>query len=576
MSRLSPLLLPFWFASAVCWAVPFLVAPHTFPIPTFYSEFVAALCWVVLAVAVFGVAWRSKVGLPAIAIAPLALMVVLIVQLLIASPINVLYSFAACLCLIGAAAVTGLGVRSREVPGAVEAVVVGLLVGGIATVAIELLHLFRAPGLPELFVTAAPNGPDRRMWANLNQPNHVGSYLAMGLAGCAFLMQKHGRWKWLLAIVALALLLGMSLTFSRTVWIHLAVVGVLCGWLLKGGAHGSHGWLKAAMPVVLLLAGYQLCNGVVAFANEQWQLGLPTSLGGRMLHGVSDRAPIWNHAWHMFLSHPWLGAGWGDYAWNQYVQTDVLGKVVMGLNAHNVVLDLLAKVGITGFLAVALPFIGLIPVVWKRKLTAEAAFFYAVILILAAHSMLEYPLHYLFFLLPFAFALGYVDTRVLRFPSSDMTTVLISVVAICMVALLCKLWGEYRSVERLYYSKGNFQQTLVRESQRDQFLLSPFATLAVATQLNVTQETAPVIAILERRAVQLYPGPSTVQRYALSLAYSGKPDEAVTQVRRLYNHYWIGYATWSALLTEECAKKPEALRDFCHRLKTEHLLSGAD
>ena len=81
----SLLLWPVWLATVACWSVPFLVAVHSYPIPTFYSEFVAAIGWVALAAGVLGSTWHSKAGLPKVVLAPLALIGVLIVQLVVAT-----------------------------------------------------------------------------------------------------------------------------------------------------------------------------------------------------------------------------------------------------------------------------------------------------------------------------------------------------------------------------------------------------------------------------------------------------------------------------------------------------------
>ena len=96
----------------------------------------------------------------------------------------------------------------------------------------------------------------------------------------------------------------------------------------------------------------------------------------------------------------------------------------------------------------------------------------------------------------------------------------------------------------------------------------------MAIHWYVIPEVAPTLVKLERQAVEFYPGSSTVQRYALALAYVGKTDEAVQQLRRMSNNYWIGkdYTEQSTLITQACAQKQEALKTFCTRLKADRLL----
>jgi len=575
MTRSPTVLIPLWFAAAACWSIPFLVAPHTFPIPTFYSEFASAVCWAVLAVLVLGTTWRERVVFPLAVIAPAALALVLIVQLAIATPINSFFSFAAIVFLLGAAAVAGLGARCRNIPGALRAVAIGVLIGGLLTVVIELLQLLRVPGLPEWLVSPASTVVDRRMWGNLNQPNHVASYLALGLAACVYLTNRGKALRLFLAISMPTLLMGMALTFSRTAWIHVGIVGVLAGLLVWKAQLGVRKGWALAIPVLLFLT-FQGCNWLVGYANTLWDLGLPTSLGTRMEHGVSDRTPMWHHAWHMFVTSPWLGKGWGDYAWNQYVQTDVLGPVTMSLNAHNAILDLLAKVGILGLLAVLLPLWGLIRVALRTPLTPVRVFLYSVILVMAAHSMLEYPLHYLYFLLPCAFALGYMDERSLRVPSSDMTWALTGALTICSVVLMARMWMDYKPLEQLYYQQGGPEAALRRYQASKQLLLVPYANLTIANNAGMTYELAPVLAAIEHQAVQFYPSTGPVQRWAVALAFQGKTDEAVLQVRRLHAQNVYDYAAASPLITHVCKEKMTGSKEFCTRLKAENLLVGVD
>ncbi|MBT2179310.1 MAG: Wzy polymerase domain-containing protein [Pseudomonadota bacterium] len=576
MLRSRVLFLPLWLSIAACGAVPYLIALHTLPMPTFYSEFATGVCWAATAVVVLALTWGSKTGLPKVALAPLALIAVLFVQLAVAPPLNPFMSLAATVFLLGAVAACVLGTRCRSFPGVLEALALGLILGGLLTVAIELLQLFRVPNSCPTLLALEPGGAERRMWGNMNQPNHVASYLAFGLAACAFFASKFRRTWILFAVIAFALMLGMSLTVSRVTWLYIAVIGGLGGLQWTTGQRGPQRWLKACVPLVTLVLGYQICNWLVSYANILWHLDLPMSLGERMQQGVGLRPLLWKHAWHMFLAHPWLGGGWGDYAWNQYVQTDTLGHVEMSLNAHNIVLDQLAKVGLLGLLAIALPLLSFAWSLRKRKLTPALAFLLTIVLVIGAHSMVEYPLHYAFFLLPCAFALGYVDERNLRVPSASMTWTATAAITVVSAALMSHLWGDYKAVERLHYAPDGMQKELALYSQHGPTLLLPYEHLAMAFHFNVVPDMASSLAKLELQAMQFYPGSATVQRYALALAYLGKTDEAMVHVRRMRNHYWTNYAEQSWLFTQACDKHGEdKLKTFCTRLRAENLLVPA-
>ncbi|ATG20704.1 polymerase [Ralstonia pickettii] len=578
MRRLPVLLWLVWVALGACWTTPFLVAPHTYPIPTFYSESAAAACWIVVAVLVLVVTWKQPSGLPSIALAPLALIVVLIAQLAVAPPLNPFFSFGAIVVLLGSVVICGLGARCRSMQGVLVAVGIAVIVGGLLTVVVELLQLFRVPDLPGAFFSMLPSGTGRRMWGNLNQPNQVATYLSFGLAACLFLAYRYPRWRAFLVVAVLLLLLGMALTFSRMAWLHIAVVGFLAGMSLNAESR-TRIWparlLTLVGPMLMLAVAFQGWNWVIAVANSIWTFDLPGSMGERFEAGVGLRPLLWKHAWHIFLAHPWLGSGWGDYAWNQFVQTETLGHVEMSMNAHNIALDLLAKVGLAGLLAVLIPLGFWVLGLRKRLCKPDTAFLFALVAVMLVHSLLEYPLHYVFFLFPFAFVLGYLDGSDLRFPSAGMTRMLSGVIVICGMALVVRLWPDYKGVERLYFTQDGVAKELARYQGSGQLLLVPYATLAIAMNASVSPEMAPVMAALERQAAQFYPGPAPVQRYALALAFQGKNDEAVTQIHRLYHHYWTDFPAQTPTLRQACQRYAESLKTFCSRLKSDGLLAGS-
>lgn len=579
MRRSSVLLLPAWLALGACWAFPFLVAPHTYPIPTFYSEFAAAACWIAFAIAALGMTWGLPIGLPRVALAPLALVVALILQLAIAPPLNPFFSFGAIVTLLAATAICGLGARCREMPAVLTVVAMAVILGGLLTVAIELLQLLRIPDLPSAFFSITPTGSARRMWGNMNQPNHVGTYLAFGVAACLFLAHQHRKWLAPLVVGMLMLLLGMALTFSRVTWIHIVVIGVLAGLPLVMEARERSlavRVLSLAGPLVVLLLAYEGWNWAIALANRLWALDLPGSMGQRLHEGVGLRPLLWKHAWHIFLAHPWLGGGWGDYAWNQYVQTDTLGQVEMSMNAHNIVLDLLAKSGLAGLLAVFVPLLWWALDLPKRLWRPDVAFLCAIAAVVMVHSMLEYPLHYIFFLFPFVFVLGYLDEKMLRAPSGELAWMLSGTVTLCGAALVARLWIDYGVVERLYLAQAGAARELATHRSHAPMLLMPYARLVVAMHVPINREDAPLTLELERDAVQFYPGPATVQRYALALAFEGKENDAVVQVRRLRNHYWTDFAAQSSVLRQACQRHAEDLKGFCTQLKSEGLLMNVD
>lgn len=139
------------------------------------------------------------------------------------------------------------------------------------------------------------------------------------------------------------------------------------------------------------------------------------------------------------------------------------------------------------------------------------------------------------------------------------------------------LWSDYRAVERLHYAPDGPEREWIRYQQYGPTLLLPYEHLAIALNLRISPDMAESLVKMELQAAQFYPGGGTVQRYALGLAYQGKTDEAVTQIRRLHYEYWdrADYAPQIQLLTQICAQEHGVLQAFCARLKSEKLLGDA-
>ncbi len=199
------------------------------------------------------------------------------------------------------------------------------------------------------------------------------------------------------------LILGVVLTVSRT--------GAVCVLLLafwgiadKRLSHFSRVllWLT---PLV-----YALCwLGMTAWAQAS------EFAGAVQLHKAdpsSSRFGIWANTLSLIAQHPWFGVGWGEFnfAWSLTPFPD--RPVAFFDHTHNLPLNLLVELGIPlGTLVLALlswslwrAFVACRVTPYPASSMVRTAF--VMVLMMAVHSMLEYPLWYAYFLLPTAFMLG--------------------------------------------------------------------------------------------------------------------------------------------------------------------------
>lgn len=68
---------------------------------------------------------------------------------------------------------------------------------------------------------------------------------------------------------------------------------------------------------------------------------------------TSNRIPLWEHAWDIFLENPIIGIGWGNF------RKTVIGNVTVHteMETHNIYLQLLSETGIIGTVFILTPFL---------------------------------------------------------------------------------------------------------------------------------------------------------------------------------------------------------------------------
>lgn len=213
--------------------------------------------------------------------------------------------------------------------------------------------------------------------------------------------------------VMLVLDMGLAFTGSRTPWGQVLLLTGLGLWGLRAPAPSftttdrpASWWRRAWFPL-LMLPALVLTGLVVTWANHRWGWGLADPaqrLQGP--HQLSPRLALWQSGWILFRQAPWLGTGWGDYAWHQYQAVLSIGPVEPAQSAHNLMLDLLARTGLLGTLLILAPL-----AMWgwralQGRPSAGRTFMLGVVGTLLVHAMVEFPETYLFFLLPVAFLIG--------------------------------------------------------------------------------------------------------------------------------------------------------------------------
>ncbi|RDK05937.1 PglL family O-oligosaccharyltransferase [Cupriavidus lacunae] len=566
-------------------AFPLLVSRHTLPLATFYGEWTAAVCAIgVLAIhAVRRPTASQAVLMPWVALLFLWLAAVSLAQVVVGPPDITGSRLVTVLTLLLGAIVTcaawsyrhASAVSTRDIADTLATAffIAGLL--GSVTQWVQLFHLEpRTLGLVSTYFYDT----NRRLWGNLNQPNHQATVEGLALAASVWLASR-GRLRFPMWLAAVALLeSGIVLSGSRTGVLHVglaAIYALVMAWLARGARRDLDpmqrpvGLVVAAVAMVAILLILQPAIRAAGHAFD-WHL-FDTIAQLEAEDQMSARGALWTHALAMFRSYPWFGVGWGEFGWAQFQQLQQVGvKVEMSLHAHNAILDLLAKTGIVGTAGV-----GVILLAWlwrvirvrlwhgdseARKQTVLVLTWLAM---LCAHSMLEYPLHYLYFFLPFCFMLGWLEPSAFgrwRVPMPVARGLTFAFVVVAAV-VLATMWQDYRRAEAREYASSEGRDAL----PMPRFWFRQHALADAVGQATITPENAAELLPAHIAAVHLLPTPTMISRTAWLLALTGDPAQGRQWMERLHWYYLGDEAAQYAAIAQDCrALKPgERPQAFC-------------
>jgi hypothetical protein len=306
-------------------------------------------------------------------------------------------------------AIAALGARVAQnaaLPGlpAFAPFAIGLVAVGILSALVAILQV-AWPELPDGNFIARSGLPGRAV-GNLRQPNHLASLLIWSVIALVPLIEWRRVPRWVGAVIGALLMLGVVLSGSRTGLYGGALV------LLVWGAADRR---LSRFTRVLLVASILFPLGAYAW---QWAsthvAAMPHVVAAaRLSEGDSSHFAIWRNTVAMIAQQPWLGVGWGEFnfAWTL---TPFPGRPVAFFDhTHDLVLQLVVELGIPCALLV----LGLL--VWALAQGAVRAWATAgdaghgaraawvMIVMIAVHSLDEYPLWYAYFLVPAAWAWGF-------------------------------------------------------------------------------------------------------------------------------------------------------------------------
>ncbi|MBR8314487.1 O-antigen ligase C-terminal domain-containing protein [Burkholderia dolosa] len=526
-------------ALAVALIVPYAITHHTYPIPTFYSEFSALVLYLLVGLSVVLLVRTGRsaepFAAPAAFVAPLGFAAVLIAQVALL-PLKVPSMNWLAVGYLGVALVAmqaGYALAREGLVDAVARMMAGaLLVGGVFAVGCQIVQLFHVESAVSPFVVVYNIAVDRRPYGNMAQANHLATYIAFALAGALYLVQTRRLAVWAWVVLSIVLSTGLALTVSRGPWLQVAVMvvaGLWMAWLESRRAPGNRrAWL---MPVALAVA-FVAVNVAVRWANLHFHLNLAESAAERMRDAgqIAPRLALWKYGLAMFREHPLLGVGWGEFPWHQFALVRTLGGVEIANNSHDIFIDLLAKSGLVGLGVLVVTLVAWFVRALRAPQSSTRVFGFALIGILLMHALVEYPQQYMFFLLPAMFVIGLLDVKPLRILPSRAAFGLFAVLSLGGLLATVPVLRDYQRAEVLYYGSNPAAQYRDAPS----LLFGAWGDYGAATLLTISRDDLPAKLAAHERAIALLPGETVLRRYAVLQALAGREADALDTVARLH------------------------------------------
>ena len=464
--------------------------------------------------------------------------------------------------LLAAAAACGvmlaIGRTARSQRSITQAFVTALLLAMVLHVAVAWLQFF---DLERAFHPFANLNPTSRPYGNLRQSNHLASFALLGLLAVWWRHRRGLDERTVTAALAALAYSGVALSGSRTGL--LATVAVSVGLLLLQRRSSRFEWC-------VFLAG-PLWVAVVTFALPHLPTpgGLdPAAMMMRSNDSLSVRLTYWSEAWELALRHPLLGVGWSELGRARFEQLPPQAGLGNTVNAHNLVLHLLAEVGFAGAIVFLAPVGWLL---WRQRpwrvVPASAAqatgsvadridltWAWLLLTVVGLHSMAEYPLWYMPFLIPTAFAFGLLmagppDTHGRSLPGQ-------AVAAAAGALLLCTVLAlmDYAQVSTAYGPSGRSLEDPARAlAVQKTVLFRRYADRALLERVPTTPENTP--QMLAATARLLSAGPTTLLLWVRlsALCDTGQTSPARALASRLETLFPAAHAQFVKL------KDPAAL-----------------
>lgn len=520
-----------WGAAGAA-VISYLLPTHEFPWTSFHSEFTMAAASLLAMWGVLAGCRGRLVTVPGLALFSLVLAVTPLLQLLFGKIAFAGDAVLASLYLVSFAAMVVAGYHATQRwsgRSVLEAFAWTVLVAALVSAGLVVYQWQRLDFLGE-FASAVAAG--ERPYANLNQPNQLAALVVLGFVAIACLFDGR-RIGAVAAILATCLLgLGMAPAQSRAAWLELAVILVLVV-IKRRALTGRLNLRHLAIGLLLVSASYIAWACLDSFAAQSVARDVALSSAS-----TSIRLIHWREMIDALSRAPWSGYGWMGVSSAQYaVVVDYPATHEALIYSHNLVLDLLVWMGLPLGLAIVGYLIVWLWRVGSRVADSTALLALAALLSLVLYAQVEFPLAYMFFLLPAGALAGVLSATTLPKSVRPMPAWVAptgsAAAALALALVLCDYLESEQQLQLIRFDQAHIGRHLPRPASSPIRLLTQMDALLRFARTPEREGMSDAELREMGHVVQRHPSGPNLVRYAAALAINGQPDAASEVLQRV-------------------------------------------
>ncbi len=408
-------------------------------------------------------------------------------------------------------------------------------------------------------------GAHDRVFANFTQPNHLASLLGLGAASVIWAYETRRVGSAVATFSLVFLGWGLVMTQSRVGWMTVLLFSALT--LLYRRRLRLR---TTPVGVAASVGGFAVMVLAWNFANRLLQSNVEViGIADRMSAGY--RLVHWQTLWDALLRSPWVGYGWLQVPRAQLVAIFEHPPTFEQLgSAHNQLLDLLIWNGLPlGLVAIGAIFRWSFVCI-RRCHDVDSFALLAGLSVLFAHSMVEFPLQYAYFLFPAGLMVGGIAAKQPVSPETASPRIgrpLFAAIIVLLGTLLAIVVDEYLEVE----------EQVRRVRLREMGVVEQAGYLAVVPEVFLLDgpreydrmwlsEQHPGMSEAEiewlRSVAQRYPTPPALIRYAVAAGLNGRSAEARRALEALCRLHLPRHCDQSRLLWDALKSRLPGLAEI--------------